>query len=128
MSFFKKIKSVASESIQKGSDAIKNNLNIQEPIMDKITAIDYSDSLYYLTKHSEIVPKSSALKASLIILEDESNLYKLSDADNKTEIFFKNIYNSIDAKQALIELEPIVNILPFGSILFYILKFIVNNK
>lgn len=128
MGLFKKVKGIAGSNIRTAVDSLKDGANIKNSIISKVISVDYDKVLSHLEEDKLIRSKKEVLIISVQTLKNGAEEYKVSESLTKDDDFLNYILSNIDAEKAIAELEPIINLIPMGSIILVILKLLMNYK
>ena len=125
---FGKLKSLANSGISSALNALQNNEEFVNTIIDKVVSINFLDTLEFVEKNENMIPQSEIVRSTVLTLNDASNDYFLSDESDKNKVFVNSIIDNIDAEKAINAFEPIVKFIPFGNVILFILKTILKFK
>ena len=125
---FGKLKSLANSGISSALNALQNNEEFVNTIIDKVLSINFLDTLEFVEKNENMIPQSEIVRSTVLTLNDASNDYFLSDESDKNKVFANSIIDNIDAEKAINAFEPIVKFIPFGNVILFILKTILKFK
>lgn len=125
---FLKLLNSLHNGISSAIDSIQQNEEFTKGIIEKVASINFLETLDFVEKNENMIPKSDIIRSTILTLNDASNDYFLSEADNKNAVFINSVINNIDAEKAIDAFEPIVKFIPFGSVILFVLKAILKFK
>jgi hypothetical protein len=133
MGILSKIKQIANENVNSDRftamfDSAKEYAgnNLKPQIVKQAAGIEYgaiADGLRQLSAVRSI-PENVIL--SLDLLQGAANTYNESTSDRRDDAFLNHLVNNIDAALILSTLEPIAGVIPFGTPVVTVLKWIVK--
>ncbi|MDR2425414.1 MAG: hypothetical protein LBD59_11965 [Prevotellaceae bacterium] len=124
-----KLKSLANSKVQSTISSIQNNEDITTGIVEKIVSIDYLKAIEFINQKKFLILKSEIILSALTTLHNASNKYRSTeDAQNKDQLFLTAVTNNIDAEQTIAAIEPVVKLIPYGTLILFALKMSVKFK
>ena len=103
-----------------------SNLDAKSPVIKQATNINYDSVLTALNSMPSDIPTS--LTPSIDLLKEAAETYNNSVSENKNDEYINYLVKNLDAQFILNTIEPVVKSIPFGSIIVYLLRFIVKKQ
>jgi hypothetical protein len=128
LDFLTNIKDFSQDNINKALGAVKNIGDAKKAIITLLVSIDYDKLLKSLheNKKSKIFLQIDVLIPTLEALRDVSCLIKESEDNDLKWSMIQGVVRGICLKQALDQLEPFINLIPFGSLVMLLLRLLIT--
>jgi len=121
------VKNKVSETSSSAVNLMSNSGEmVKSVVVKQAVEINYETVLLALTKAKVSIP--SSLNHGIEIIKNAADIYNKSVSENKDDEFISYLVENLDAKHILNDITPIVKIIPFGSIIMYLLRFIIRKK
>ena len=125
MSFFNKVSELTTNlSVP---DSFNSPLS-KKIIIETMIALDYSAIRNGVVLLEKTSPSTQKLLPIIDILELAAIEYKESDSEFKDSEYTDFLISCIDAEQTLKEVEPFIELIPAGSVVVLLLRYIINSK
>jgi hypothetical protein len=124
---FDTVKNKVSETSSSAVNLVSNSGEMMKSVVVKqAIGVNYKTVSLALTKTK--VPIPSSLNHGIEVIKNAADMYNKSVSKNKEDEFISYLVENLDAKHILNDITPIVKIIPFGSIIVYLLRFIIRKK
>lgn len=128
MGLFDNIKKIASDTVDSVNNTFQQSEGIKPMLIKQAASINYDSVLESIDSINTIHPKTKLIVDAVGVIKEASIDYNNSESLTRDDEFIQKLVCRIEAERVIAELEPIVSIIPFGSVLLMIIKMLLKFK
>lgn len=128
MGLFDNIKKIASDTVDSVNNTFQQSEGIKPMLIKQAASINYDSVLESIDSINTIHPKTKLIVDAVGVIKEASIDYNNSESLTRDDEFIQKLVCRIEAERVIAELEPIVSMIPFGSVLLMIIKMLLKFK